>query len=347
MGNHFTPKNEIVETLIQCDKLTVAFGNVVRALDDVTLAIPRGSVTGLVGESGSGKTTLCRVLIALQRATAGGVTFAGEDLAELLRKDTLRYRRRVQMLLQDAAASLSPRMAVGKLLAEPLRIHKLPMAEHWPRVLKAFERLGLPKELLEKYPHQLSGGQARRVAIARALALQPELIIADEPTAGLDLSIRGELLNLMMELKKEYGLTYVIVSHDLNVIRRVTDRTAVMYLGQIIEEGVTSDLFQRPRHPYTAALLSARAVIDPALRQRRIVLKGEIPSPINPPSGCRFHTRCPYVQPMCRTDMPPLLTDGQGSYRCHFPLPGQSAETMKIASVPPTFCRSEKMLDPP
>lgn len=347
MGNHFTPKNELVETLIQCDKLTVAFGNVVRALDDVTLAIPRGSVTGLVGESGSGKTTLCRVLVALQRATAGSVTFAGQDLAELLGRDTLQYRRRVQMLLQDAAASLSPRMAVEKLLAEPLKIHRLRMAEHWPRVLKAFERLGLSKELLEKYPHQLSGGQARRVAIARALALQPELIIADEPTAGLDLSIRGELLNLMLELKKEYGLTYVVVSHDLNVIRRVTDRTAVMYLGQIIEEAATSDLFHRPRHPYTAALLSARAVIDPALRQRRIVLRGEIPSPINPPSGCRFHTRCPYVQPTCRIDMPPLRTDGQGSYRCHFPLSGETGQTIAIAKAAPAVCRSKGTLDPP
>jgi oligopeptide transport system ATP-binding protein len=328
MDNHPTIMNQTVEPLIQCDNLTVAFGNVVRALDDVTLVVPRGSVTGLVGESGSGKTTLCRVLVALQRATSGRVTFAGQGLTELLNKDTLRYRRRVQMLLQDAAASLSPRMAVGKLLAEPLLIHGLPMAEHWPRVLKAFERLGLSKELLEKYPHQLSGGQARRVAIARALALQPELIIADEPTAGLDLSIRGELLNLMLELKKELGLTYVIVSHDLNVIRRVTDRTAVMYLGQIVEEAATSDLFRRPRHPYTAALLSARAVIDPTLRQRRIVLEGEIPSPINPPSGCRFHTRCPVVRERCRSEVPPLVRDGTGSFRCHFPL----AENDRIVS---------------
>ncbi|HTV67677.1 MAG TPA: ABC transporter ATP-binding protein [Rhizobiaceae bacterium] len=314
------------EPLIQIDKVTVAFGNRVHALDDVTLSVPRGSVTGLVGESGSGKTTLCRVLVALQRATSGKVSFAGQPLSDLLARDTLGYRRRVQMLLQDAAASLSPRMAVGKLLAEPLRIHRLPMAEHWPRVLKAFERLGLSRELLEKYPHQLSGGQARRVAIARALSLQPELIIADEPTAGLDLSIRGELLNLMLELKKEYGLTYLIVSHDLNVIRRVTDHTAVMYLGQIVEEAATSDLFRRPRHPYTAALLSARSVIDPARRQRRIILEGEIPSPINPPSGCRFHTRCPMVRDRCRIEAPPLVDDGRGSFRCHFPLTENAAE---------------------
>ncbi|WP_051201687.1 oligopeptide/dipeptide ABC transporter ATP-binding protein [Paracoccus aminophilus] len=305
--------------LIAFEKLSVTFGNVIRALDEVTLSIPRGSVTGLVGESGSGKTTLCRVFVALQRASAGRVTFAGENLSELLAKDEMAYRRRVQMLLQDAAASLSPRMAVGKLLAEPLRIHGLPMAEHWPRVLKAFERLGLARELLEKYPHQLSGGQARRVAIARALALQPELIIADEPTAGLDLSIRGELLNLMLELKQEYGLTYVMVSHDLNVIRRVTDRVAVMYLGQIVEEAETAALFRHPRHPYTAALLSARAVIDPAQRQKRVVLQGEIPSPINPPPGCRFSTRCPAVRDRCRAEAPALTQDDRGSFRCHFP----------------------------
>lgn len=325
MDNHSTTMNQPAELLIRCDNLTVAFGNVVRALDDVSLSIPRGSVTGLVGESGSGKTTLCRVLVALQRATSGSVTFAGQALSDLLDRDTLRYRRRVQMLLQDAAASLSPRMAVGKLLAEPLRIHRLPMTEHWPRVLAALERLGLSKELLEKYPHQLSGGQARRVAIARALALQPELIIADEPTAGLDLSIRGELLNLMLELKKEYGLTYVIVSHDLGVIRRVTDRTAVMYLGQIVEEAETSALFRHPRHPYTAALLSARAVINPTLRQRRIILDGEIPSPLNPPSGCRFHTRCPIARERCRSEAPALRHDGKSAFRCHFPLAENAA----------------------
>jgi oligopeptide transport system ATP-binding protein len=336
MDNHSTTMNQLAELLIRCDNLTVAFGNVVRALDDVSLSIPRGSVTGLVGESGSGKTTLCRVLVALQRATSGSVTFAGQALSDLLDRDTLRYRRRVQMLLQDAAASLSPRMAVGKLLAEPLRIHRLPMAEHWPRVLAALERLGLSKELLEKFPHQLSGGQARRIAIARALALQPELIIADEPTAGLDLSIRGELLNLMLELKKEYGLTYVIVSHDLGVIRRVTDRTAVMYLGQIVEEAETSALFRQPRHPYTAALLSARAVIDPTLRQRRVILDGEIPSPLNPPSGCRFHTRCPIARERCRSEVPPLRHDGRSSFRCHFPLadtvpPGHAKEPVLVA----------------
>jgi len=336
MDNHSTTTNQRADMLIRCDNLTVAFGNVVRALDGVSLSVPRGSVTGLVGESGSGKTTLCRVLVALQRATSGSVTFAGQALSELLDKDTLRYRRRVQMLLQDAAASLSPRMAIGKLLAEPLRIHGLPMAEHWPRLLASLERLGLSKELLEKYPHQLSGGQARRVAIARALALQPELIIADEPTAGLDLSIRGELLNLMLELKKEYGLTYVIVSHDLGVIRRVTDRTAVMYLGQIVEEAATSELFRRPRHPYTAALLSARAVIDPTLRQRRIILDGEIPSPLNPPSGCRFHTRCPIARERCRSEAPPLRHDGKSAFRCHFPLvdtvpTGHSKEPVLVA----------------
>ncbi|MGF6177936.1 ABC transporter ATP-binding protein [Ensifer sp. 4252] len=320
---------------VSLESVSVTFGNLVRALDDVTLRIRRGSITGLVGESGSGKSTLCRVLIGLQRPTRGTARLSGEDISELLAKAPLGYRRRVQMLLQDAAASLSPRMKVANLLAEPYRIHGLGIKESWPRMLTLLRRLGLSEDHLEKYPHQLSGGQARRVAIARALMLKPDLIIADEPTAGLDLSVRGELLNLMLELRDELGLTYLMVSHDLNVIRSVTDRVAVLYLGQIIEEASTADIFARPRHPYTMALLSATPVIDPARRRQRVVLSGDIPSPINPPSGCRFHTRCPFVQPLCRSEMPLLQSDARGSYRCHFPLSGSAPSAVEVANAAP------------
>ena len=315
--------------------ISVTFANGVRALDDVTLAIARGAIVGLVGESGSGKTTLCRVLVGLQRPTEGTARLDGERVSPLIAKDPLAYRRRVQMLLQDAAASLSPRLSVAKLLAEPARIHRLPPDP--AGTARLLRRLGLSEELLAKYPHQLSGGQARRVAIARALTLRPDLIVADEPTAGLDLSVRGELLNLMLELRAEFGLTYLMVSHDLNVIRRVSERMVVMYLGQVVEDAPTGAIFAAPRHPYTAALLSARAQIDPARRQHRIVLQGEIPSPVNPPAGCRFHTRCPLVQPRCRTEVPPLVSDAIGSYRCHFPLgPGDQRlqELARAAHVP-------------
>lgn len=315
--------------------ISVTFANGVRALDDVTLAIARGAIVGLVGESGSGKTTLCRVLVGLQRPTEGTARLDGERVSPLIAKDPLAYRRRVQMLLQDAAASLSPRLSVAKLLAEPARIHRLPPDP--AGTARLLRRLGLSEELLAKYPHQLSGGQARRVAIARALTLRPDLIVADEPTAGLDLSVRGELLNLMLELRAEFGLTYLMVSHDLNVIRRVSERMVVMYLGQVVEDAPTGAIFAAPRHPYTAALLSARAQIDPARRQHRIVLQGEIPSPVNPPAGCRFHTRCPLVQPRCRTEVPPLVSDAIGSYRCHFPLgPGDRRlqELARAAHLP-------------
>lgn len=318
---------------IEFHRVSVTFANGIRALDDVTLSFARGSVAGLVGESGSGKSTLCRVMVGLQRVSEGKAMLDGQDLSPLIARNPLAYRRRVQMLLQEAAASLSPRMSVGRLIAEPFHIHGLSVKENWPRALATFRRLGLVDEMLEKYPHQLSGGQARRVAIARALTLRPELIVADEPTAGLDLSVRGDLLNLMRELRAEFGLTYLIVSHDLNVIRRITDRTAVMYLGQIVEEAATAEIFAQPRHPYTAALLSARPVIDPARRQRRILLSGEIPSPINPPSGCRFHTRCPLAKDPCRIEKPALTVDTRGSYRCHFPLVQNDPRMVELANA--------------
>jgi oligopeptide transport system ATP-binding protein len=312
-------------SLVTVERLSVVFGGKVRALDDVTLAVPKGAIVGLVGESGSGKTTLCRVLIGLTAATSGAVMLDGRSVGQYLAGDALAFRRRVQMLLQDATASLSPRMTIRRTLEEPIRIHKLPMAESWVRLNGILKRLGLAEDVLAKYPHQISGGQARRVGVARALVMQPELIVADEPTAGLDVSVQGELLNLLLDLRREFDLTYLLVSHNLNVIRRVTDRTAVMYLGQIVEEAETRALFRRPAHPYTTALLSTNAAVDPMKRQRRIVLQGEIPSAVNPPSGCRFHTRCPVAQPRCSAEAPELREIEPGrSVRCHFPFSADS-----------------------
>jgi oligopeptide transport system ATP-binding protein len=259
--------------------------------------------------------------MGLARPTSGRIAIEGETLTAIFARDGLAFRRRAQMLLQDAVASLSPRMRIRALAEEPLRIHALPIAEGRARIEALLKRLGLPLNTLDKYPHQVSGGQARRVAILRALVLQPQIIVADEPTAGLDVSVQGDLLNLMLDLHGEFGLTYLIVSHNLNVIRRITKRTAVMYLGQIVEEAPTKALFEAPAHPYTAALLSTNPSVDPARRKARIVLQGEIPSVVNPPSGCRFHTRCPQAVARCSVDVPKLREAENGRrVRCHFPL---------------------------
>ena len=306
--------------LVEFDRVSVVFDGRIQALQDVSLTLNKGDILGLVGESGSGKTTLCRVLVGLTPLSAGSVKLGGRSVAAHLKQDALAFRRRIQMLLQDAVASLSPRMTIGRTLAEPIAIHDLPRGAAQQRLQAILKRLGLPEDVTQKFPHQISGGQARRVGVARALVMQPEIILADEPTAGLDVSVQGELLNLLLELQEEFDLTYLLVSHNLNLIRRVTRRTAVMYLGQIVEEAPTRELFQRPAHPYSAALLSTNPAIDPARRGRRIVLQGEIPSVVNPPSGCRFHTRCPVAQARCSSEPPPLTElTSERRVRCHFP----------------------------
>lgn len=313
--------------LIRFENVAMVFGGRVRALDSVSLSVAHGDIVGLVGESGSGKTTLCRVLMGLEQPNAGRVEFDGKDVRNLLTRGPLAFRRRAQMLLQDAVASLSPRMRVAQLVEEPLAIHSLPLADGRARIREIFKRLGLPDEVLGKFPHQISGGQARRVAMARALVLRPELIVADEPTAGLDVSVQGDLLNLLIDLRAEFGLTYLIVSHNLNVVRRITSRTLVMYLGQIVEVAGTAALFSAPAHPYTAALISTNPSVDPAKRKARIVLQGEIPSVVSPPSGCRFHTRCPLAVARCATEAPALRSLGGGrEVRCHFPLVAARAD---------------------
>ncbi len=312
--------------LVEAKALAVEFDGHLRAVDGVDLEIREGETLGLVGESGCGKTTLGKTLLGLHRAAAGAVSFAGRDLAALRSQDRMWLRRQAQMMFQDPVSSLSPRFTIRRLLGEPIRIHGLDPKEHWPGVLTLMARIGLPEALLEKYPHQLSGGQARRVGIARALVLNPRFIVADEPTAGLDVSIQGDLLNLMRDLQAQYGLTYLLVSHNLSVIRTVSDRVAVMYLGRLVEFGATAAIFARPAHPYTHALVAASPVIDPFKRREKIVLAGEIPSPSAPPPGCRFHTRCPKAQARCRTEAPALAPGPDGRrVACHYPMVATTA----------------------
>ena len=306
--------------LIELDQATVAYGPV-KAVDGVSLAIRPGETVGLIGESGSGKSSLARLLVDLVRPSAGAVRFDGRDLAALDRAGRRGFRRDAQMIFQDPVASLSPRMTIGRLLAEPLAIHGIDRAQAWPGVLELLRRVGLPGTILGKYPHQVSGGQARRVGIARALVLRPRLVVADEPTAGLDVSVQGDLVNLLTELQRDFGLTYLLVSHNLNVVRAMADRFAVMYLGRVIEIGPARQIFAAPAHPYTSALIAATPRLDPDRRRAPAPLAGEIPNPAAPPPGCRFQTRCPYADDHCRTVEPPptALADGR-TVRCHKPL---------------------------
>jgi peptide/nickel transport system ATP-binding protein len=310
-----------VSALVEVEGLRVVFGGRLAAVDGVSFEVTDGETFGLVGESGSGKTTIAKTLVGLNSASEGSVRYAGRNVATLKPSDRLWFRREAQIIFQDPLSSLSPRLTLRRLLLEPLKIHGRNVADELPRVRELLAAVSLPDALLDKYPHQVSGGQARRVAIARVLVLNPRLIVADEPTAGLDVSIQGELLNLLADLQKRFGLTYLMVSHNLNVVRKITDRTAVMYLGKIAEIGATPIVFHQPAHPYTHALISANPEIDPAKRREKIVLKGEIPSPLRPPSGCRFHTRCPRAQSRCRVEEPLLRPmGGNRAAACHFPL---------------------------
>ncbi len=305
----------MLEGLIQFERARVAFG-AMTALVDLDLVLDAGVVTGLVGESGSGKTTLLRAALGLVPLQSGSITIGGVPVAALAR-DRRRLSALAQLLPQDAAGSLSPRMTVRALLQEPGRIHG---TDPWPAVNSLMAALGLTPELLDRRPHQLSGGQARRVAAVRALCLDPRVLLADEPTAGLDVSVQGGLLNGLLARQQALGQTLVVSSHNLNVVRRISTAMVVMYLGQVVETGPTAKLYTGPAHPYTAALLSTNPVLDPTRRVTPIALHGEIPSVLRPPSGCRFHTRCPQVQPLCRTEMPALVAHGDRQIRCHYPL---------------------------
>jgi oligopeptide/dipeptide ABC transporter ATP-binding protein len=285
----------------------------VRAVDGVSFSIPRGATLSLVGESGSGKTTTGRLVLRLVEPTAGEVSFDGTDVLRA-DKGTLRaLRKRMQIIFQDPYASLNPRMTIGGMLGEILRVHRLARgAAVAARTAELLDLVGLPGAAADRYPHEFSGGQRQRVGIARALAVEPEFIIADEPVSALDVSIQAQILNLLKDLQERLGLTYLFISHDLAVVRHISTHVAVMYLGRIVETAPAADLFAAPVHPYTKALLAAAPVPDPAARRDRVVLAGDVPSPINPPSGCPFHPRCPDVRPECSQTTQRLVDTGAG-----------------------------------
>ena len=295
-----------------------------RAVDGVSFTLNEGETLGLVGESGCGKSTLCRAILQLTEPTSGSVRFAGEELVGRSRRDLRPLRREMQMVFQDPFASLNPRKRVGQIIGDPLELHGLAKgAELKRQVRELLDRVGLQPEHYNRYPHEFSGGQRQRIGIARALALRPKLIVADEPVSALDVSVQAQIINLLEELQDEFGLSYLFVAHDLGVVRHVSDRVAVMYLGKIVEISDADALYKKPIHPYTNALLSAVPIPDPKRNaaRERLVLQGDVPSPIDPPPGCSFHPRCPFATDVCTTDEPALLEHAEEhTAACHHPL---------------------------
>jgi len=299
----------------------------VKAVDGVSFALREGETLGVVGESGCGKSTMARCIMRLIDPTAGSITFEGRDISTLSRTDMRPIRREMMMIFQDPYASLNPRKRVGFIVAEALQVHKLGTdAEIKRRVQELLEVVGLNPEHYNRFPHEFSGGQRQRIGVARALAVNPKLIVCDEPVSALDVSVQAQILNLLKDLQRDFGLTYIFIAHDLNVVRHISDRVMVMYLGQIVETANRRDLYAEPKHPYTGALLSAVPVPDPEVgrHRQRIVLEGDVPSPMNPPTACRFHPRCPrFVEGHCDVEEPALVprgTEQSHVAKCHYPL---------------------------
>ena len=292
----------------------------VYAVDDVSFTVDKGETLGLVGESGCGKSTTGRSILRLIEPTDGTIHFEGQDVTALDKNAMRSLRREMQIIFQDPYASLNPRMTVGSIIGEPLEIHKIARgSEKTERVASLLQKVGLRAEDMRKYPHEFSGGQRQRIGIARALALNPKLIVCDEPVSALDVSIQAQVINLLEDLQEEFALSYLFIAHNLNVVEHISDRVAVMYLGQIVELAPDADLYNDPQHPYTEALLSAVPIPDPTVTKKRIILEGDVPSPIDPPSGCHFHTRCMYKEKICEEEAPEFKHIGGGHWvACHF-----------------------------
>jgi oligopeptide transport system ATP-binding protein len=321
-GHLLETKNLKMHFPIKAGVLRHTVGHV-KAVDGVNLQIRRGETLGLVGESGCGKSTLARLILRLLEPTEGEVIFEGENILGYDRKQMLAVRRNMQIVFQDPYASLNPRMTVGNIVGEPLKIHKVE-GDRKQRVQELLEVVGLNPEHYNRYPHEFSGGQRQRIGVARAIALNPKLIVCDEPVSALDVSIQAQVINLLQDLQKEFDLTYVFIAHDLSVVKHIADRVAVMYLGKIVEMADRKKLFSEPRHPYTASLLSAIPIPDPEKERerQRVVLEGDVPSPANPPQGCSFHTRCPRAQDYCVEHEPALEEQEESTHRaaCFFPI---------------------------
>lgn len=293
----------------------------VKAVDGVSFTLHYGETLGIVGESGCGKSTMGRSVLRLLEPTSGQIFFEGKNFTALNKKELRKSRSELQIIFQDPYASLDPRMTIGDIIAEPLDIQlKLPEKERMERVLKMMERVGLNTRYVNRYPHEFSGGQRQRIGIARAMILNPKVVVCDEPVSALDVSIQAQVINLLKDMQKEMGMAYIFISHDFSVIKHISDRVAVMYLGRVMEIADKNDLYKHPMHPYTVALLSAIPVPDRKHKKEKIVLEGDLPSPVNPPSGCVFHTRCPRAQEICKTQVPQQKDYGNGHCcACHFP----------------------------
>ena len=319
--------------LLEVDKLTVHYpirkglfsraGGKVHAADEVSFQIGEGETLGLVGESGCGKSSTAKAILKLVEPTSGRITWRGQRIESLTPRQMRPFRRELQAVFQDPYSSLNPRMRAADIVSEPIRnFESAGEREIGERVAALFERVGLRADQMVKYPYEFSGGQRQRLGIARALAPKPRLIVCDEPVSALDVSVQAQVINLLMDLQDEFGLSYLFVAHDLAVVEHISHRVAVMYLGRIVELGDTESIFSRPQHPYTVALLSAVPVPDPRTARKRIILSGDVPSPVNPPAGCRFHTRCPYAEARCRVDIPPMQEIAPGHFvACHLRVP--------------------------